>query len=72
MSNTAKNIQIFVFMSLCGPRELIQMCPSTCGGSLPRDGEAALLEEAREVGLACGGPSLRDGGILSRPFSLDE
>lgn len=45
---------------------------ATCGGSLPRDGEAALLEEAREVGLACGGPSLRDGGILSRPFSLDE
>lgn len=47
-------------------------CEATCGGSLPRDGEVALLEEAREVGLACGGPSFRDGGILSRPFSLDE
>lgn len=44
----------------------------TCGGSFPRDGEAALLEDAREVGLACGGPSLRDRGIFSRPFSLDE
>lgn len=46
--------------------------PSTCGGSLPREGDGALLDEAREVGLACGGPSLRDGGILSKPFSLDE
>lgn len=73
---SAITIQIFCFLCHCvvhgTAHEFIQMCLSTCGGSLPRDGEAALLEEAREVGLACGGPSLRDGGILSRPFSLDE
>lgn len=44
----------------------------TGGGSLLREGEAALLEEASEVGLAWGRGSLREGGSLSNPFSLEE
>lgn len=77
-----KKKKIFVFqLCVCSCRLLVNskhyVCfysdgLFTCGGSLPREGEAALLEEAREVGLACGGPSLREVGILSRPFSLDE
>lgn len=50
------------------------VCFKVCtgGGSLLREGEAALLEEASEVGLAWGRGSLREGGSLSNPFSLEE
>lgn len=55
---------------VCVCFRVIYIC--TGGGSLLREGEAALLEEASEVGLAWGRGSLREGGSLSNPFSLEE
>ena len=61
-----------VYLCACVRRTRVCVSHVTCGGSFPLEGEGALLEEAREVGLAWGGASLREGGILSRPFSLEE
>ena len=67
-------VRVSPYICVCVSDVRVRVCVShvTCGGSFPLEGEGALLEEAREVGLAWGGASLREGGILSRPFSLEE